>query len=162
MQKIQNLKLIFKNKNNLFSNITKNIYNLNGRILYSKYNHLDNHSELDMNISIPKKNINIFNNYLLDMNINTTKNVENILFKVKIYCSDNPGIIHSACEEIEKLSGQIIKMNTKTTKSPITSIDLFELETLFLVKNIYSIRDIECHLNGIKETYNCELNVSII
>ena len=27
-----------------------------------------------MNISIPKKNINIFNNYLLDMNINTTKN----------------------------------------------------------------------------------------
>ena len=48
------------------------------------------------------------------------------------------------------------------TKSPITSIDLFELETLFLVKNIYSIRDIECHLNGIKETYNCELNISII
>ena len=162
MQRIQNFTLVFKNKNGLFSNIAKNIYNLNGYILHSKYNQLDNHSELDMNISIPKKNVNLFNNYLLDMNVNTLKNVKNNLFKVKIYCSDNPGIIHSTSEEIEKISGNIIKMNSKITKSPITCIDLFELEIVFLVKNNYSINDIECHLNEIKETYNCELNVSIL
>ena len=162
MQRIQNFKLVFKNKNGLFSNIAKNIYNLNGHIINSKYNQLNNHSELDMNISIPKKNINIFNNYLLDMNINATRNVENNLFKVKIYCSDNPGIIHSTSEEIEKLNGNIIKMNSKITKSPVTSIDLFELEMIFIVKNIYSINDIKSNLNKIKETYNCELNVSII
>lgn len=115
-----------------------------------------------MNISIPKKNVNLFNNYLLDMNVNTLKNVKNNLFKVKIYCSDNPGIIHSTSEEIEKLNGNIIKMNSKTPQSPITSINLFELEMVFLLKNNFTINDIECHLNGIKETYNCELNVSII
>jgi len=163
MHKIKNFKLVFKNKNNLFSNITKNIYNLNGHIYHSKYNQFKNHSELNMNISIPNKNVCLFNNYLSELNLDKiNNNIDNNVYKVRIYCSDNPGIIHSTCEEIEKLSGQIIKMNTKTTKSPITSIDLFELETLFLIKNIYSISDIECHLHEIKETYNCELNVSIL
>ena len=53
-------------------------------------------------------------------------------------------------------------MNSKTTQFPITCINLFELEMVFLVKNNYTINDIESHLDRIKEIYNCELNVSII
>ena len=130
MQRIQNFKLVFKNKNGLFSNIAKNIYNLNGHILNSKYNQLVKHSELDMNVSIPKKNVNLFNNYLLDMNVNTLKNVKNNLFKIKIYCSDNSGIIHSTCEKIENINGRIIKMDSNTIKAPISSTDLFEMEII--------------------------------
>ena len=161
MQRIQSFKLVFKNKNGLFSNIAKNIYNLNGHILNSKYNQLVNHSEFDMNVSIPKKNVNLFNNYLLDMNVNTLKNVKNNLFKIKIYCSDNSGIIHSTCEKIENLNGRIIKMDSNTIKAPISSTDLFEMEIIFSLDNSEKT-DIESYLNEIKETYNCELNVSIL
>jgi glycine cleavage system regulatory protein len=160
MYKIQNFSLVFKNKNGLFSNIVKNIYNLDGNILQSKYNKINDNSEFNFNISIPKKNTTHFNNYILDVNKYNLDNIHNNFYKVIINCSDNPGIIHSAIEKIEQINGNIIKMNSYSTKAPISNSDLFEIDITFTLKDDYFNYDIEKYLNNIKYKYNCELNVS--
>lgn len=160
MQRIQNFKLVFKNKNGLFSNIVKNIYNLDGNILQSKFSKINDNSEFNFNISIPKKNTNQFNDYMLNINKYNLDNIHNNFYKVKINCSDNPGIIHSTIEKIEKINGNIIKMNSYSTKAPITSSDLFEMDIIFTLKEDYFNHDIEKYLDDIKYKYNCELNVS--
>tara|TARA_B110000483_G_scaffold49597_1_gene61715 strand:- start:2437 stop:2595 length:159 start_codon:yes stop_codon:yes gene_type:complete len=52
-------------------------------------------------------------------------------------------------------------MDSNTIKAPISSTDLFEMEIIFSLDNSEKT-DIESYLNEIKETYNCELNVSIL
>lgn len=162
MHKIQNFRLVFKNKNGLFSNIVKNIYNLDGNILQSKYNKINDNSEFNFNISIPRKNINQFDNYISNINKNNLNDISNHFYKVKINCSDNTGIIHSTIEKIEKINGNIINMNSYSTKAPLTGSDLFEMDVIFTINKEYFKHDIEKYLDDIKYKYNCELYVSKI
>ena len=160
MNKIKKFGLIFKNNIGLVSKVSEHIYTNNGNILQSSMIKVGNHFAFDIEATIPEGKHNLFDNFIINNQCKIKFKEDNkYLSKIKLYCSDNSGIIHSACKSMEDLNCDIIKLETNVEHAPFSSISLFSMEMTFFIDKRYSKEDIEKSLIEVKDKYNCEFEI---
>ena len=161
MNKIVNFGLIYKNKIGIVSKITEVLHKNDCNILQSNMVRIGNHFAFDITSTMP---VDRELNNIIDKNLIDTNNIKiqkrNInVTKMRIYCSDNPGIIFETSHELEKNNCDIIKIKSYTIPAPITSIPLFNMHIEY--NNHDNNENIKLLIKNRLEKYNCDIDYII-
>jgi len=159
MNKIVNVGLIFKNRVGIVSQVSRKIFENGGNITNSNMVKLGNHFAFDLTATYPKEyNRNIFddiNTSDLLIPIEDTYNT-----KMRLYSSDNPGIIHSTCEKLEGLNADITSLTSTVTPAPFSSGPLFSLEVEFNIHRLKSRQIISETMEEVVNRYYCDIDIN--
>ena len=160
MNTIHNFGLLFKNNIGLVSRVSKHIYEKDGNIIHSNMIKVGNYFAFDIEASLPSKNNITFDDFIFNKPKKKKLKTENfVVSNIKLYCSDNSGIIHSTSQSMEELECDILKIHTSVNNAPFSGIPLFNMDMEFLIDTKYSEKDIENKLNRVKDKYNCEIEI---
>ena len=155
MRRIHNFGVILKNNKGIVSKLTKKIYEKECNILNSNMCKLGNHFAIDISYEA-KKNINLME--IVESSNFDNKNIKvDNLYKLKVYCSDNSGIISTTSEILDSYNCDIIKLNSHVTPAPMSSIPIFTLEVDFYSEEGSQIELFKTELEKKLEIYNCEI-----
>ena len=154
-----NIGLIFKNRIGIVSSITKSIFQNQGNIKHSSMVKLGDHFAFDLSADFPEGT----DSKIVFKNVESAKKMkvidDNYKAKAKLSCSDNPGIIHSTAEALEKLQADITQLNSHVTRAPFSSMELFNMEVEFHVDRGINKGSIREALEKIVEKYDCDLEI---
>ena len=189
MNKTVNVGLIFKNSIGIVSEVSRKVFNNGGNITQSSMMKLGNHFAFDLTATFPDKTkTQMFAremNYkptvksLIGTNVhglessainghnifNTSGNYMPILTddtyrsRIKLYSSDNPGIIHSTSEKLESLNADIISLKSTVTPAPFSSGPLFSLVADFNINRDISKEMIKETMEDVVNKYNCDIDI---
>ena len=154
-----NVGLIFKNRIGIVSSVSKSIFHQQGNIMNSNMIKIGNHFAFDLTASFPEG----VNTDILFTGVQSGKQLniidDNYKTKARLSCADNPGIIHSTAEALEKLQGDITKLTSNVTNAPMSSTELFNMEVEFRIDRSISKQTIRETLEEIVERYDCDLEI---
>tara|TARA_B100000963_G_scaffold135102_1_gene117470 strand:- start:2667 stop:3146 length:480 start_codon:yes stop_codon:yes gene_type:complete len=158
MNRIVNVGLIFKNRIGIASQVSKRVFDNGGNITQSDMVKLGNHFAFDLTATFPNNyNEDIFKN--LDRGLLINQLHDTYKSKIKLYSSDNPGIIHSTCEKLESLNADIISLNSTVTPAPFSSGPLFSLIVEFNIDRNISKEVIKKRMEDVVNNYYCEIDI---
>jgi len=159
MNKIVNVGLIFKNRVGIVSQVSKKVFESGGNITKSDMVKLGNHFAFDLTATFP----NGENTDLLFDNIRTGSILELsedvYKSKIKLYSSDNPGIIHSTCEKLENLNADITRLSSTVSIAPFSNTPLFSLQVEFNIDRNHSKQIIRESMNDVVNKYCCDIKI---
>ena len=151
---MKNIGLIFKNNKGIVSKLTKKIYEKECNILHSNMCKLGNHFAIDISYE-GKNDINLMK--IVEIS-EFNKNIKfGNLHKLKVYCSDNPGIISTTSEILDNNNCDIIKLNSYVTPAAMSSIPIFTLEVEFYVEEGKKIKLFKKEIEEKLRIFNCEI-----
>ena len=104
------------------------------------------------------KNQNISNR--LDKNCILSLSDDTYKSQIKLYSSDNPGIIHSTCEKLESLNADIIRLKSFVTPAPFSSNPIFGLDVEFNIDRSNSKEMIKDTLEEVVNNYYCDIDIN--
>jgi glycine cleavage system regulatory protein len=159
MNKIVNVGLIFKNRVGIVSQVSKKIFENGGNITKSNMVKLGNHFAFDLTATYPKEyNISIFDNIDTSDLLIPIEDTYNT--KIRLYSSDNPGIIHSTCEKLEGLNADITNLTSSVTPAPFSNGPLFSLEVEFNIDRSCSREIIKQTMTEVVNKYDCDIDIN--
>lgn len=159
MNKIVNVGLIFKNRVGIVSQVSKKIFENGGNITKSNMVKLGNHFAFDLTATYPKEyNSSIFDNIDTSDLLIPIEDTYNT--KIRLYSSDNPGIIHSTCEKLEGLNADITNLTSSVTPAPFSNGPLFSLEVEFNIHRSKSKEMIKETMTEVINKYYCDIDIN--
>jgi len=164
MNKIVNVGLIFKNRVGIVSQVSKRIFENDGNIINSEMIKLGNHFAFDLNATFR----NEYDNKIFDNieNLYKHKHLKDEYLKdvyktgIRLYSSDNPGIIHSTSEKLESLNADITRLSSFVSPAPFSSGPLFSLNVEFNINRSYPKDYILEQMQDVVNNYNCDIDIN--
>ena len=160
MNKVVNVGLIYKNRIGIVSQVSKRIFENEGNIINSEMIKIGNHFAFDLNATFQNKyDSKIFNNIENTYKPEPLHLNDGYNAKIRLYSSDNPGIIHSTSEKLESLNADITRLSSFVTPAPFSSGPLFSLNIDFNINRSYPKDYVLQEMQEVVNNYNCDIDI---
>ena len=150
---IQKFGLIYKSNLGIISNISKHIIKNNGYILNSNIYNLGNFTAFDINASLSKNKINIFNDFTPDykLSYNLLKDYEYRNRMIYLYLYAQPDNMCNIIDILEDINSDIKYVQISTDTAPFSSMPLFSMKINSKIDKRYSKDSLEKIFNFIDD-----------